>query len=95
MDFVTHLPESRGFDAIFSIVDRFSKLVKFVPIKQNYDAEQIATLLFENWICQYGMPQTIVSDRDPKFTSKFWQCLTKLLSCKTAMSTAYHPQLDG
>lgn len=51
MDFVTHLPKSNGYDAIFSIVDRFSKFVRFVPICASYDAKQIATILFDQWIC--------------------------------------------
>lgn len=91
MDFITHLPLSNGFDSIFSVVDRFSKYTKFIPICATYDAPAIAKLLFDEWICVFGMPATIVSDRDSKFTSKFWQCLMKLLSCKTALSSAYHP----
>jgi hypothetical protein len=91
MDFVTHLPLSNGFDGVFTIVDRFSKFVRFLPIMCTYDAPQIAQLLFDNWICLYGMPSVIVSDRDSRFTSRFWQSLMSLLQCKTAMSTAYHP----
>lgn len=91
MDFITHLPASCGYDGIFSIVDRFSKYVRFVPIKCTFDAPQIAQLLFDNWICQFGMPSVIVSDRDSRFTSRFWQALMRLLDCRTAMSTAYHP----
>lgn len=72
MDFVTHLPKSNGYDGIFSVVDRFSKYCKFIPFKCNATAPDIANLLFEHWICQFGMPSTIVSDRDAKFTSKFW-----------------------
>ncbi len=72
MDFITHLPLSNSYNAIFTIVDRFSKFVKFIPIKSTFDATQIAQLLFDHWICQFGMPAVIVSDRDTKFTSKFW-----------------------
>ena len=72
MDFITHLPESISFDSIFTIVDRFSKFVRFIPIKSTYDAPMIAQLLFDHWVCQFGMPKVIVSDRDTKFTSKFW-----------------------
>jgi hypothetical protein len=91
MDFVTHLPLSDGYDSIFTIVDRFSKFVRFIPIQSTYDAPKIAQLLFDNWICIYGMPKVIVSDRDSRFTSRFWQSLMQLLQCKTAMSSAYHP----
>ncbi len=72
MDIVTHLPLSNGCTAIFSIVDRFSKYVKFLPIQTDADAPEIARLLFDHWICTFGMPCTIISDRDAKFTSKFW-----------------------
>ena len=72
MDFITHLPVSNGFDSIFTIVDRFSKYVRFIPIKSTADAPSIAQLFFDNWVCQFGMPKVIVSDRDSKFTSKFW-----------------------
>lgn len=76
MDFITHLPKSGGYDAIFSIIDRFSKFARFIPICETYDASQIAQLFFDNWVCVYGMPKTIVSDRDTRFTSSFWKDLT-------------------
>ena len=91
MDFITHLPLSHGYDGIFSIVDRFSKFVRFIPLSGTADAPRIAQLFFDHWVCQFGMPQVIVSDRDTRFTSAFWQHLMKLLDCKVAMSTAYHP----
>lgn len=68
MDFVTHLPMSdRGFDAIFTIVDRFSRVVRFVPCKTAISAEQVAQLFFEHWVCRHGMPTKIISDRDVRF----------------------------
>jgi hypothetical protein len=75
MDFVTHLPESDGHNSIFSVIDRFSKYALFVPIRSDYTAEQIASILFDKWICAFGMPRVIISDRDSKFTSKFWNSL--------------------
>ena len=92
MDFITHLPLSDGFDAIFSIVDRFSKFVKFIPLKwDDSPAPTIARLLFDNWIYIFGMPKSIISDRDVRFTSAFWKALLKLLQCKQVMGLAYHP----
>ncbi len=91
MDFITHLPMSDGYDGIFTIVDRFSKYARFVPIKGTADAPLIASLFFEQWVCQFGMPNVIVSDRDTRFTSAFWKSLMSLLHCKCAMSSAYHP----
>lgn len=72
MDFITHLPVSNGYDCIFTVVDRFSKFVRFIPMHSTDDAPRVAQLLFDNWICQYGMPRVIVSDRDSRFTSRFW-----------------------
>ncbi len=73
MDFITNLPVSdRGFDCIFTIVDRFSRFVKFIPCMTSMDAVECSRLFFENWVCVYGMPSKIISDRDVKFTSKFW-----------------------
>ena len=96
MDFVTHLPTTpRGYDAIFTIVDRFSKYVTFIPMHTSDTAENVAQLFFNHWICLYGMPKKIISDRDSKFTSAFWQSLMKLLNCKVALSSSYHPQTDG
>ena len=80
MDFVTHLlPTDANHDAIFTIVDRFSKFVRFIPTKTTISAEEAARLLFEEWICKYGMPRRIISDRDSKFLSRFWQGLMKVI----------------
>ena len=62
----------RGYDAIFVIVDKFSKLVCLVPCVTTIDAVTCARLIFEYWVFKYGMPNKIISDRDPKFTSIFW-----------------------
>ena len=67
------LPVSdRGFDAIFTIVDRFSRFVQFVPCMSTCTAADVATMFFEHWICKFGMPEKIISDRDVRFTSTFW-----------------------
>jgi transposase InsO family protein len=96
MDFVGPFPvSSRGFDMVFTIVDRFSKLCCFIPMVSSATAFDVAQLFFENWICKYGVPNKIISDRDAKFTSNFWKSLIKVLQCKLALSTAYHPQTDG
>ncbi len=63
-----HLPTStRGHDAIFSIVDRFSRMVRFVPCSSTLTAVDAANLFFEHWVCRFGMPSKIISDRDPRF----------------------------
>ena len=96
MDFVTCLPlTDRGYDAIFVVVDKFSKWVQLIPCTTEVDAVTCAPLFFENWVCKFGMPSRIICDRDPRFTSNFWSGLMRNLDCKLAMSTAYHPQTDG
>ena len=68
-----NLPVSiRGYDAIFTMVDRFSRLVRFVPCKSDLDAVEAAKLFFEHWVCRFGVPLKIISDRDVRFQSVFW-----------------------
>ncbi len=92
MDFITSLPPStRGNDAIFSIIDRFSRVCCFVPCTTTVSALDVANMFFEHFICKYGVPKKTISDRDVRFTSEFWGQLFKLLGCRVALSTAYHP----
>ena len=68
MDFVTNLPVSaRGFDCIFTVVDRFSRMVRFIPCHTSVSADDVANLFFEHWVCRFGMPSKIVCDRDTRF----------------------------
>jgi hypothetical protein len=95
MDFITSLPESRGSDAIFVVVDRFSKLARMEPTKGTATAFETAVLFFNVWWRHHGLPKVIVSDRDPKFTSAFWRHLFRRMKTKLTFSTAFHPQTDG
>jgi hypothetical protein len=58
---------SRGYDGIMTIVDRFSRLVRFIPMHSNASASDVARLFFENWLCKFGVPSKIVCDRDVRF----------------------------
>ncbi|CAI5459296.1 unnamed protein product [Closterium sp. Yama58-4] len=96
LDFITGLPStSRGHDSILVVIDKFSKMGHFIPTNATATAEATARLFFDRIITIHGIPATLISDRDPKFTSKFWKELMGLLGTKLAMSSAYHPQTDG
>ena len=96
MDFIVQLPRTRnGFDAILVVVDRCTKMCHFIPTKTTIDAEGTARLFVDNIFRLHGMPDSIVSDRDPRFTGKFMRTLCETLGIKQRMSTAFHPQTDG
>lgn len=96
MDLITQLPLTPlGRDAVFTVVDRLSKRTYFLPTTTTVTATQLAQLFFDYVFANHGLPKAIVSDRDPRFTSKFWDSLFKLLDTKLSMSTAFHPQTDG
>jgi hypothetical protein len=96
MDFVGPLPKTpRGFDSVTVFVDKLSKQVHFVASNTSDTASQVARIFFDNIFRLHGLPTTIVSDRDAKFTSRFWTELSRLLDVHLALSTAFHPQTDG
>ena len=96
MDLITQLPRSRsGNDAIVVWVDKLSKMIHCAATVTTIDAPALAQLTFKEVVRHHGLPATIVSDRDPRFTSHFWRCLWAHTGTKLAMSTAYHPQTDG
>jgi hypothetical protein len=96
MDF-TALPRSRdGHDFAVVFVDRLTKLIKIAPTTSNVTAPATAQLYVDHVLRHgYGVPTSIVSDRDPRFTGHFWTALQGLLGTKLAMSSANHPQTDG
>jgi len=96
MDFVGALPKIvKGFDSIWVIVDRLTKSVHFIPIKTGMSVARLAEIYIEQVVRLHGIPSSIVSDRDPRFTSKFWESLQAALGTKLRLSSAYHPQTDG
>ena len=96
MDFVMGLPKTlKGYNSIWVIVDRLTKSAHFLPVKNTYKMEQYAKLYVQEIVRLHGIPLSIVSDRDPKFTSTFWKSLHKAMGTRLRFSTAFHPQTDG
>ena len=95
-DFITKLPPTTtGFDAIAVFVDKYSKMVHYVPTHTNINAVQFCELFINNIVRLHGLPSCIISDRDVRFTSSFWNAVCKQLQIKLSMSTSYHPMSDG
>jgi hypothetical protein len=95
LDFIEALPRVNEKSVILSVVDRFSKYCHFIALGHPYTAESVAQAFFADIIRLHGMPQSMVSDRDPVFTSTFWRELMWLMGTKLHMSSAFHPQSDG
>ncbi|KAF1329279.1 Retrovirus polyprotein, partial [Globisporangium splendens] len=96
MDFMVSLPSTNSnFDAIMIIVDRLTKRSMFIPTKTTASAEDTAELFMKHYVKDHGLPRTIVSDRDTKFTSKLWQQVMTIMGTKHNLSSAFRPQTDG
>ena len=96
MDFVVGLPRTpKGYNAIWVIVDRLTKSAHFLPVRTTYSMDRYAQLYVKEIVRLHGVPVSIVSDRDPRFTSKFWKSLHEAMGTKLNFSTAFHPQTDG
>jgi hypothetical protein len=96
MDFITGLPlTARRHDAILVVVDYFTKMAHFIPTTTTATAVKTAETFFDRICCLHGLPLKIISDRDSKFASDFWQALMDKWGTEAAMSTAFHPQTDG
>jgi len=95
MDFVGPFPEQGEHDYLWVVLCRMTSLVHLVPVTTTIRASQLAWLFVKEIVCLYGLPETIISDRDTKFTSQFWRETHRLLGVKLLMSTAFHPQTDG
>ncbi|KAK1432010.1 hypothetical protein QVD17_08874 [Tagetes erecta] len=96
MDLVTKLPKTaKGYDAIWVVVDRLTKSAHFIPISEAYSSERMAEEYINEVVSRHGVPVSIVSDRDTRFTSRFWRKFQCEMGTKLLISTAYHAQTDG
>jgi hypothetical protein len=96
MDFVRGLLRTQsGYDALWVIVDRLTKVAHFRHIKTTYTRLQLAELYMSRIVCLHGVPKKILSDRGTQFTSRFWERLYEALDTQLHFSSVYHPQTDG
>lgn len=96
LDLVTDLPRTkRGFDTIVVFVDRLTKMIHIAPTVKKVDGPGVAKLFFDHVFRHHGMPTSLVSDRDPRFTGNFWRTLFALTGTNLQMSSGNHPQTDG
>ena len=92
MDFVTGLPKTqKGHDAIWVVVDRLTKSAHFLPMNIKDSLEKLTQIYVGEVVRLHGISVSIVSDRDPRFTSRFWQLLQKALGTGLNFSTSFHP----
>src|SRR4051812_21631382 len=96
MDFICGLPHTRQkHEAVWVIVDRLTKSDHFLPMNMTDSYDRLSRLYVREIVRLHGVPASIVSDRDPRFTSHFWQSFQQALGTELRLSTAYHPQTDG
>ena len=96
MDFMVGLSKTpQGNATVWVIVDRLTKSAYFLPIRWGSTLEKLAEMYISEIVRLHGVPESIVSDKDPRFTSRFWVSLQRALGTKLHFSTAFHPQTDG
>ena len=96
MDFVLGLPKKmKGYEPIFFVVDKFSKMAHFIPFKKKLDSEHVAELFFKEIVRLDGLPKSIIFDRDSKFVGYFWKTLWKKMGTELKFSSTFHPQTGG
>jgi hypothetical protein len=95
MDFIGPLPMEEGYNMIITITDHLNADICILSCKDTITARELASLFFDHWYCENGLPLHIVSDRDKLFISKFWRVLHRLTGVKLKLSSSYHPQTDG
>ena len=96
IDFVTHLPRTpQRHDAVWVIVDRLTKSADFLALRMTFTLQIICRLYVQEIVRLHGVPVSIVSDRDPRFTAHFWKSFQKAMGTRLTMSTAFHPRTDG
>ena len=95
MDFIGPFPETDGLNYLWVIICRLTNMVHLIPVNTKVTARELSWKYLREVVHASGLPETIVSDRDSKFTSKWWKELHRMIGTKLLMSTSFHPQTDG
>lgn len=95
LDFVTGLPPSEGNTTILTVVDRFSKMVKFIALPKLPSAKETAEVILNHVFRVHGFPRNVLSDRGPQFVARFWKAFCQLLGATVSLTSGYHPQTNG
>ena len=96
MDFVTHFPRTQQrHDVVWVIVDRLTKSAHFLVVWMTFTLEEFCRLYICETVLLHGVPVSIVSDRDLRFTTHFWKSFQKAMGTRLTMSIAFHPQTNG
>jgi hypothetical protein len=95
MDFIVNLPWSGEYNAIFVVVDHLSKHASFIPTTTGLNAEEFGELFIKEIASQFGLPTSIITDQDLRWTSNFWRGVAKLLKTRMSLSSSHHPQHNG
>ena len=92
MDFISgFLLTQKKHDSVWVIMDRLTKFAHFLPVRLDYSMDRLAELYVNKIFRLHGIPISIVSDRDPRFTSRFWKELQLALGTRLNFNTAFHP----
>jgi hypothetical protein len=95
MDLIVGLPKSGGYDAVLTVVDRFTKAVIFAPTTSDFTAASLADTFFEHVVSRGFLPTKFITDRDPRLIQSFWKSLASRLGFDHRKTAAYHAQADG
>jgi hypothetical protein len=93
--FIGPFPEVDGFNYLWVVICRMSSMVHLIPVNTKTTATQLSSIYMKEVVRLHGLPSPIISDRDPKFTSKWWRELHRIMGIRLLMSTSFHPQTDG
>jgi len=95
MDFISELPKSQGYNAIFVLICKLTKYAFFIPCTTGMMEKKTTQLFFDKIVMHVGLLKQVISDRDTCWRNLFWKEVCKATGSQQALTTAYHPQADG